>query len=93
MCDEDVIHSLHHLIGFGNKRGPIAGNKQGAKPSYSWYAGRKEQVYAICAALYQWMGLRRRERILGVLNAVRTEGNKRWKHGTVTGASQDCFPE
>lgn len=59
--DRDVLERLQTIFGgyiYLLKKRPIE-----YKPAYRWCIQSKEHVYAVCAALYQFMCTRRKEKI------------------------------
>lgn len=59
MTDEDVVQRFQSVIGFGNihKRAPLQSHH---KRSYLWHVGSFERAQAVIAALWPWLGRRRR---------------------------------
>ena len=69
MTDRDVIERLHAVFGVG-RLDSYANNGLGKKRLYRWDVAKAGEVRDVCAAVYPYMGERRRaqiERLLGVL--------------------------
>lgn len=73
MTDEDVIRKAHNIIGVGNVTGPHGPYRPNEKATWSWRVSRFEESQAVMAAIYQFLGSRRRARIKEVLGIVRKE--------------------
>jgi hypothetical protein len=70
MNDLDVIERLHRLTGFGTvivKRQP----SKGARPQWMWRLGRFEHVQALVAAMWPFLGARRRLQCMRALRGLR----------------------
>lgn len=80
MSDRDIIERLADILGAGvissRTRVVAAGPR---KPLYRLMICPREEVQAILAALYEWLGERRRERVIEVLTARNThiDGRRR----------------
>lgn len=87
--DEDVVRKLRIVIGFGSITYRPQPATRGNKPCWVWQVGRREHVYALCAALYPFMGLRRQARIRELLAGyLPTQG--RPAHGTNARYATGC---
>lgn len=60
MTDEDVIAKVQSLLGgvFRTEARPA-----GRKTLYRWRLGEQKQLYALCAAIYPFLGQRRQARM------------------------------
>jgi len=62
--DKDVIESVRRRAGGGKIYGPYSRpSKAHHKPIYHWRLTTVPHVYALCAAMYQFLGKRRRAKI------------------------------
>lgn len=73
MTDEDVIRKAHNIIGVGNVTGPHGPYRPNEKPTWSWRVSRFEESQAVMAAIYQFLGARRKARIKEVLDITSNE--------------------
>ncbi len=64
--DLDLLEKCQRLSGCGTIGGPYikASNR---KPMYSWGVRKEKDVYALCCALFPFMGKRRKEKIKEIL--------------------------
>ena len=60
MTDEDVVRRFHEVIELGRVTGPVP--TKGGQPIYIWRSSSQPDIYAVLAALYPWLGGRRRSR-------------------------------
>lgn len=67
--DRDSIERLVDILRCGNICGPYQKEPR-HKPLYRYQLQRARDVYAVCAALYGWMGKRRRREIRAVLRGL-----------------------
>jgi hypothetical protein len=67
MTDEDVVRRAHKVSGMGHVWGPVKVNGGKCKDSWRLNICYHEHVYALCAALYPFMGVRRKLRITEML--------------------------
>lgn len=82
MTDEDVVRKLHRVIGLGKVYGPIErknGAGAGWLPTWKWQLARRDQIYAVCAALFPFMGKRRRARMAQAIQELPPVGRTRRK--------------
>jgi hypothetical protein len=71
MTDEDVITRAHQIAGVGNLNGPRRSPSmvaRGAKPMWDFDAAGVE-AYALCVALWSWLGERRRSQMKTAMEA------------------------
>lgn len=61
--DKDVLEKLALILG-GKVLGPYKPQKNATGGMVVWMRSQKEDVYAICAALFPFLGLRRQEKML-----------------------------
>lgn len=63
MTDADVLKKFHFIVGFGSFLGPINRNVPAYwKPMYRWTGSGAGRVYPFLAAIWQFLGDRRRTR-------------------------------
>jgi len=80
MTDEDVVRRFGAIVGVGSVHGPYhhpSPTRPNVKPFWMWQAAGFQQVQAIIAMLWAWLGCRRRDRAAEVLQFART--NRRAK--------------
>lgn len=73
MTDEDVVRKAHNIIGVGNVTGPHGPYRPNEKPTWSWRVAKFEESQAVMAAIYQFLGIRRRAKIKEVLDIKHDE--------------------
>ena len=84
MTDEDVVRKAARIGGVGHVRGPYrnpSSSKLNHKPTWHWKVSSGAHVYALCAALYPFMGKRRAARIQEVMDAFRNRTRGSPPHG------------
>ncbi len=59
MTDEDVITKFHHIVKCGSVNLYVDKRPQSKKPMYCWGTYTRRDVYALLAAFYPFLGLRR----------------------------------
>lgn len=73
--DKDIADKLQKLLGLGKVFGPYMklGNSKitPRKPIYQYKISTKEHVYAVCAAVYEFMGDRRKQAIQNLMFAYK----------------------
>jgi len=65
MADEDVVRRLAEASGMGTVSGPhksFGPKGTDYQPRWRWSVARQSEVYALLAALWPWLGERRRAR-------------------------------
>jgi hypothetical protein len=69
LTDEDVLRRFHEVIGLGKVTGPYSrtGDKAHYKPCWYWTITGHQNVQAVMAALWHWLGIRRRAKAKEVL--------------------------
>jgi hypothetical protein len=67
MTDEDVIRKLRRIAGVGAVYGPRKIAKPHHKPIFCWKVTNRLDVYALLAAIYPFMGVRRASTIEAAL--------------------------
>ena len=86
MTDEDVVRRFHQIIGIGavdSKHTPSM-QAAGHKPQWRWRVWSYEQIQAVVAMFWPWLGQRRRGRakeVLGVVNASTVPYRERYPVG------------
>lgn len=90
MTDGDVIRRVAEIAGCGRIVGPVEQKNPKHKPFYRWNVDRRRDAYALCVALYPFMGQRRRARIKEIAEAYRTTGIAGWSHGSRRGYDWGC---
>ena len=71
------------MIGLGNVTGPHPNTKPNHKPIYRWKAAAFEDVKAVIAMLWEWLGERRRAKAQELLVAYKEYTNvRRYKLAT-----------
>jgi hypothetical protein len=65
MSDEDVVRRFHQAVGCGRVNGPYV--KGTNKPMWVWAASGHENVQALVACWWPWLGMRRRAKAREVL--------------------------
>lgn len=66
MTDEDIVRRFRAIVGFGAIY-EVAPQKSHWKKQWRWRASTFEQVQALMAAFWPWLGVRRRARAIEVL--------------------------
>lgn len=68
MTDEDVLRKAHEWTGLGYISGPWKyGTKPTNKPFWVWAVQRKDEAITLIAAIWPYLGQRRREQARAVL--------------------------
>lgn len=80
MTDGDIILKLKSAFGVGNVIGPrlpTSKRKDGGdkKPYWTWQITRREDSFAVLAAIYQFMGERRGQKIKELLIGYKNDKN------------------
>jgi hypothetical protein len=75
MSDLDVLQKAQDIAGTGNISGPY-NYGIGSKAMYRWHVTTTKNAYALMVALYPWLGNRRKNRILDLLESFRVYGIK-----------------
>ena len=66
MSDEDVVRRFADVVGFGSVNGPYQ-YRPDRKPMFVWTVQGLERVQAFGAAVWPWLGTRRRTRLAEIL--------------------------
>lgn len=74
MTDLDVVDRFHEIVGPG-RRSVI--HQERRKPMYRWECGKFEDVQAIIAAFWPFLGLRRRAKAMEVLGQRKAQPARR----------------
>lgn len=77
MTDIDIINRLAAVTGIGNVYHNLSVARPHHKPASLWCVGRRAHAVHLFAAIYPWLGRRRRERIDALL--------ARWENTTAGG--------
>jgi hypothetical protein len=72
MTDEDVVRKIFTILRVGGVSGPNGPYKEGCKPQWSWACSRFEDSQAVLAAIYPFLGVRRKAKIIECLTQVRS---------------------
>ena len=75
--DLDVLEHLRRVIGFGRIYKQTV--KDGCKPAWQWVIYVQPEVYAVLVAMVDFMGARRRARMLEALREMGARGP--WRKG------------
>jgi hypothetical protein len=76
MDDEDVIRRIHRIMGFGNfYENPERRKNDAVVTQYIWQAASAEHVCAFLAAVWRFLGDRRKARAAEALSTCRLIGN------------------
>lgn len=78
MTDKDVITKIHDKFG-GNFYIPSPHKNENYKQRYCWSTGKYIHIYALVVAIYQFMGIRRKEKIELFIEDFSTR-YKKYKH-------------
>lgn len=73
MTDEDSVRRFAAAVGVGHVTAwhPPPHKNSGRQPQFKWYTGKFEHVQYVLAALWPFLGQRRRARAVAVLRAAR----------------------
>lgn len=85
MTDLDVVERLCQITGLGKVAGPYVVER--CKPLWTWKVIRQGEVYALLAAVWTWLGQRRREKArqaLAILPPVGRQSYPPRLHGRFT---------
>lgn len=83
MSDLDVLQRVQGIVGSGSITGPYKQNGMGRKPMYYWRVGVGDKSVALMAALWHWLGSRRRSQVADVVRV--------WKNAPVpSGLKTHC---
>lgn len=63
MTDEDVVRKSAFLAGCGAVNGPYQSKRYNCKPIWAWKVSKGAHCYALCTAIYPFMGVRRKSQI------------------------------
>lgn len=85
--DLDVLQKVKRLLGMGSVCGPFLGKGARAhyKPIYHYRLCGVKRAYALCAAMYQFLGERRRAKIEDFFAHFRTHRPQRHERSVLTG--------
>ena len=68
MTDEDTVRRFYEIIGFGNVNGPyLSKTRTNRKPHWTWRVSGLHRVQAVIAALWPWLGKRRKQQVRAVI--------------------------
>lgn len=83
MCDEDVVRRFHSVVGVGQVS--VRDRNDGIrKRQWCWEVTRAREAYALGAALFSFMGVRRQARLFELLVWFRAAPYRARRHGTTT---------
>jgi hypothetical protein len=69
--DEDVVRKFREVVRVGRVYGPAMHGHLGTKPLWTWQVTAFEDVQAIVAMFWRWLGQRRRKKALETLEMGR----------------------
>jgi hypothetical protein len=86
MTDFDVVEKFHFIVGVGNVNGPYLANNPRHLQRWRWSTGNFQHAQALLAALWPWLGHRRKakaEKIIKAcaLDAPKNQNKKACKRG------------
>jgi hypothetical protein len=91
MTDADVVKKAYQLAGVGTFRGPYRYGKAINKPIYRWRVAKSVEIYALCVAVYPFMGERRRTKIEKLIRLFSINPPTLWKiHGSMQSYARGC---
>lgn len=90
MTDKDVILKAHAVSGIGTVSGPYLHRNKKYKPSWRWKVSGGRYVYALCVAVYPFMGARRSEKIRSVIDKWVAMSRSLPLHGSTAKYKQGC---
>lgn len=79
MTDEDVVRRFHRIVGVGTVCGPAKPRAEGHLPTWRWQVASRKYIYALCVALWPFMGRRRQERMTQAIQELPPVGRTRRK--------------